>query len=196
MEHDMARARRVFDAVGIEARDSVIFTFSAAEEGQFWPFQAVAVERGVTYASAEPSEFDAARVRMFGRTVEPKAVLGVTAATLDGLAALETPLVDVFGSIPVVYARPGAASRLVDAGVPALLCAIVGPAVASECAPGAGAHLPPGWSASANDGELLITAPAERALALSAQPTGLRGRVETAACECGLDEPRVFVEGA
>ena len=100
-------------------------------------------------------------------------------------------LARVFAPAPAVLARPEAWRRLVDAGVPALLWAQLGPMIAVECPARAGAHVPPGWLVEPDGAEAVVRAAAARACGGAPWRVSVAVAVEGGVCDCGLGGARV-----
>jgi len=101
-------------------------------------------------------------------------------------------LLDVFGAVPVVGARPDAIGRLRDAGVAPVVWAHVGPTVAVECAPGRGAHVDEAvWEVGSRDGAVVLSPRSPRALPPGPYPI-TAGEVVRGACPCGRADARLL----
>ncbi|HVM65872.1 MAG TPA: hypothetical protein VMU14_13490, partial [Acidimicrobiales bacterium] len=182
---DTAAAGRALASLGIGPGDRVLIVGLVSECAHLVPFHAALRARGAILSGADATIFDAPRTAKLTRQLGVRAVLGVNGAVLDGLVAEGTDLLDVFGTVPIVGARPDAVARLRDAGVAPVLWAHVGPTVAVECAPGRGAHVDEAvWEVAARDGAVALSPRAPRALPPGPYPVGAAG-VARGACPCG-----------
>jgi hypothetical protein len=72
----------------------------------------------------------------------------------------------------------------------------LGPALGLECPEHGGVHVNGReWEVSEASGELEISTIAPRVHVLERAPLGLHGRVVTASCVCGRDDPRIVLDG-
>ncbi len=112
----------------------------------------------VTYGIAEAMGWDHRRTAVFHRELDPHAVIGLSAETLEGLASA-ADVGEMFRATPVVLARPAAVPVLRGVGVSAALMAAVGPALALECPERGGAHVNAAeWRVGVRDGQLSVAA--------------------------------------
>jgi hypothetical protein len=150
----------------------------------------------VTYGIAEAMGWDHRRTAVFHRELNPHAVIGISAQTLEGLAGT-ADLGEMFRSTSVLLARPAAVPQLHAVGVSAALICAVGPALALECPERCGAHVNAAeWRVSERDGQLSVAAGEGRASLLAETPLHIAGRVVTGRCGCGSDNPRVLLDEA
>ncbi|MDH6622855.1 hypothetical protein M2271_000642 [Streptomyces sp. LBL] len=146
----------------------------------------------VTYGIAEAMGWDHRRTAVFHRELNPHAVIGLSAQTLEGLAGT-ADLGEMFRSTSVVLARPAAVPLLRGVGVSAALISAVGPALALECPERAGAHVNAAeWRVGERDGQLFLAAGEARTSPLPETPLGIAGRAITGRCGCGSEDPRVL----
>nr|BFE38932.1 hypothetical protein GCM10010200_111830 [Actinomadura rugatobispora] len=193
LARDAAWTQERLRALGLERGHHALITFSGHEGVWFQPVIEALRDLGVTYGTAEAMGWDHTRTRVFQRELELRAVLGLSADTLEALSG-QAMIGDLFRGTPVVLARPGAAERLREAGVPAGIMAPLGPALAVECAERSGAHVNgAAWEVVERDGALAVAAASERR-ATGRQEIALDvvGRVLTDRCACGSDDPRVI----
>ncbi|WP_405866996.1 MULTISPECIES: hypothetical protein [unclassified Streptomyces] len=177
---------------GLAAGGRAVLTASGFEG--FWCHAMVGALRDlrVTYGIAEAMGWDHRRTAVFHRELQPHAMIGLSAETLEGLAG-SADIGEMFRSTPLVLARPTAVPLLRGAGVPAALISAVGPALALECPERCGAHVNAAeWRVRERDGQLSVAAGERRASALSETPLGIAGRVVTGRCACGSEDPRVL----
>ncbi len=189
---DTAAAGRALDSLGIGPGDRVLIVGLVSECAHLVPFHEALRARGAILSGADATVFDASRTAKLTRQLGVRAVLGVNGPVLDGLVAEGCDLLDVFGTVPVVGARPDAVGRLRDAGAAPVVWAHVGPTVAVECAPGRGAHVDEAtWEVHADGGEVLLSPRSPRAL-----PPGpyavATGTVVRGACACGRADARIL----
>ncbi|WP_405856666.1 hypothetical protein OG407_08830 [Streptomyces sp. NBC_01515] len=176
---------------GLAAGQRALLTTSGFEG--FWGHAVIGALRTlkVTYGIAEAMGWDHRRTAVFHRELDPHAVIGLSAETLEGLAGA-ADVGEMFRTTPVVLARPAAVPVLRGVGVSAALIATVGPALALECPERAGAHVNAAeWRVGARDGQLSVAAGDERTSELPETPLGIPGRVITGRCACGSEDPRV-----
>jgi hypothetical protein len=179
---DCAGLGRVLARLGVERGERVLIASVLSEANTVWPLIVATMGSGAQHSCADATAADAFRTRMFLRTLEYRAVLGVTEAMLDE----DGELVDLLRAVPVVAARPGAYARLADAGLIPHRWLDVGPVLALEDAPGAGAWFDPErWTVTSDRGELVVSSPAERLVRFDGLRTGVRGEVR---------DGRIFVD--
>jgi hypothetical protein len=189
---DTAAAGRALGSLGIGAGDRVLIVGLVSECAHLVPFHEALRARGAILSGADATVFDASRTAKLTRQLGVRAVLALNGAVLDGLVAEGVDLLDVFGTVPVVAARPDAVARLRDAGVAPVVWAHVGPAVAVECAPGRGAHVDDAvWEVDAREEGVVLSPRSARALAPGPYPIDAAD-VARGACECGRTGPRLL----
>jgi phenylacetate-coenzyme A ligase PaaK-like adenylate-forming protein len=174
--------------------EHVLQTALYDESAQFLAFERELSRFGLVLCPGDASLFDAARsesiVRRFGVT----AVMGVNGALLDGLVALGHDPAQVPAG-PVVWARPDAYERLkgID-GIRLYRWMEIGPAVAVECAAGAGAHIDAvEWKVEQENGEIVLSSRLHRCVTFDRYRTGISAKVDHTACSCGSADPRVVL---
>ncbi|MFH9550311.1 hypothetical protein [Streptomyces sp. NPDC017435] len=181
---------------GLAGGQRALLTASGFEG--FWGHAVIGALRAlnVTYGIAEAMGWDHRRTAVFHRELNPHVVIGLSAETLEGLAGT-ADVGEMFRSTPVVLARPAAVPLLRAVGVPAAQLSAVGPALALECPERNGAHVNAAeWRVHERDGQLSVAAGEGRASLLPETPLGLAGRVVTARCACGSEDPRVLLAEA
>lgn len=192
-EADVAAAGRALDSLGIGRGDRVLVVGLVSECVQLVPFHEALRRRGAILSGADATPFDAPRTAKLARQLEARAVLAVNGAVIDGLLSEGFDLADVFGAVPLVGARPDAVGRLRAAGVQPVVWAHVGPAVAVECRPRAGAHVDEAlWDVTEQDGTIVIAARSPRAIAAGPYQTGVRAALERGLCPCGRSDVRLL----
>ena len=179
IEADSAAARRYFERLGARAGDRALFLARLPEAPYFWPLELAWLALGGQLSSGDATPFDAYRCAMFLRTLAFRAVIGIDAAMLDAIAAAGGDPLALLRPVPSVLARPDAIARLEAGGLRPLRMLFLGPALALEGEPGAGAGPDPElWELACAGGELLVTNRSPRAMRFEGQRTGLRGRIE------------------
>ncbi|MGW1780491.1 hypothetical protein ACWCQQ_15310 [Streptomyces sp. NPDC002143] len=177
---------------GLTAGERAVLTASGFEG--FWCHAMIGALRGlrVTYGIAEAMGWDHRRTSVFHRELRPQAMIGLSAETLEGLSAT-ADLAEMFRQTRLLLARPAAVPVLRGAGVPAFLISALGPALALECPERSGAHVNAAeWRVGERDGQLSVAAGEGRGSPLPETPLGIAGRVITARCACGSEDPRVL----
>jgi len=187
MQRDIGSATTVLRDLGIGPGDRVLWCSRLSEAGQFWPFVLGTVLVGARVSSADATTSDAARVAMFLRQLEYRAVMGVDDAVLDGLDELGLDAREVFGAVPLVGARAGAYERLVACGLAPCHVVLCGPAVAVARAPGGPARLDAAeWRAEASGGRITVTSRNARATRFDRTRTAIRGDVRDGGTEVAV----------
>jgi hypothetical protein len=190
---DIAAAGRALDSLGIGRGDRVLIVGLVSECVQLVPFHEALRRRGAILSGADATPFDAPRTAKLARQLDARAVLAVNGAVVDGLITEGFDLAEVFGPVPLVGARPDAVARLRAAGVQPIVWAHVGPAVAVECRPGAGAHVDEAlWDVTERDGTVMISARSPRAVAPGPHPTGVHAALARGQCPCGRSDVRLM----
>jgi len=194
---DTAAAARALDSLAIGRGDRVLIVGLVSECAHLVPFHDALRARGAVLSGADATPFDAPRTAKLARQLEVRAVVAVNGAVLDGLADEGFDLGAVFGPVPLVGARPDALGRLRAAGVEPVVWAHVGPAVAVECRPGAGAHIDETiWEVAEEDGAVVVAARTARALPAGPYRTGVRAELARDRCPCGRSDVRLLGLGA
>jgi len=195
-EADTAAAGRALDSLAIAAGDRVLVVGLVSECAHLVPFHEALRDRGAILSGADATPFDAPRTAKLVGQLGVRAVLGVNAAVLDGLESEGIDPAAVLAPVPIVAARPDAVARLRAAGLAPLVWAHAGPAVAVECAPGAGAHVDEQqWVLDVEDGQLVVGVRATRALDHGPFRTGLRASLDRTPCACGRADVRLVGVG-
>jgi len=179
--------------LGLTRGDRALLNGSGFEGPWLRPLMDALRSLGVTYGIAEAMGWDSNRTHVFVRELDLHAVIGlpkVVAERLGDDAALRA----LFGSTPVVLARPEAAALLRLAGIPAGVISFLGPALAIECRRKEGAHVNAAeWNVGERDGAIWV-APADgtgRCAGLGETLLTVRGSVDGEPCPCGSADPRV-----
>jgi hypothetical protein len=186
--------RRILDRCGIAPRTCVLLISEFVDGALTAPLEQAMMADGHVPCYAEATTFDAPRVETFLRRFDIPAVIGVTAATLDGLeAAGHSP--DALFAGRIVWARDSDAfARLADVpGITLRRWMQIGPAPAMECIEGGGLHIDSlEWKVETGAGdEILLTSRMGRIKPIERGSTGVFGRIETGVCRCGSCDPRV-----
>jgi hypothetical protein len=154
------------------------------------PFEQAAGKLGALYSSADATPFDAFRVAVLVRQLEPQVVVGITGSVLDGLVDAGREPADVFGPVPAVVAADGDAhARLRAAGLTPRRSVQLGPTTAIEGLDADGpVYDAARWDVEELDGELLVSNLVPRLTPARRLRTGVRGRV--------VGDGRVSVSGS
>ncbi len=180
--------------LGLAAGHRALLNGSGFEGPWLRPLMDALRSLGVTYAIAEAMGWDSNRTMVFTRELDLHAVIGLPKPVLERLGDDEA-LRELFGSTPVVLARPEAAALLRLAGISAGVISFLGPALAVECRQQRGAHVDAAeWTVGERDGAITI-APAVgsgRCADLGETVLTVRGSADGDPCPCGSTDPRVF----
>jgi hypothetical protein len=154
------------------------------------PLERAAGKLGALYSSADATPFDAFRVASLVRQLEPRVVVGITGAVLDGLVEAGRDVGDVFGSVRAIVAADGDAyRRLHAAGLTPRRAVQLGPTTAVEALDRRGpVYDATRWAVEEVDGELVVSNLVPRLTEARRLRTGIRGRV--------VGEGRVSVSGS
>ncbi|MGQ0823706.1 MAG: hypothetical protein ACT4OX_01530 [Actinomycetota bacterium] len=178
IQRDMAGATATLQRLGVDAGQRVLFCSMLSEAAHFWPLIVATMLNGAQLSCADANEGDAARVDMFTRMLEYRAVLGVTDAILDGLDARARPYEEVFGAVPVVGARPGAYARLRARGLAPHRLVLCGPVLAVGTDAGGPAFAAGDeWELATDGDRIVVTNLKPRATTFSRAPTAIRGTI-------------------
>jgi hypothetical protein len=197
-QRDVAWARAMLADYGVGATrgdggGGLIIVCGMAESPWFDPFETAARELGAPYSTGEIHGFEAFRTGMYARRLPITMILGINRTVAEGLG---DELAEVVAAVPVIVARPDAASLLAEAGAQPFILTRVGPAMAVECPHRSGAHVNDAeWALTDRGGELLISTAGPRAYQAAQSATGLAGRVTTGPCACGRTGQRVTITG-
>jgi hypothetical protein len=182
---------RVLRSFGL-APGGIVLTVSLTQEVvQFAPFERAIQSIGLFGINSDLSPYDAGRVESIMRQFDPGAICGVGTETLEGLKMFGHDPAAVFRG-RLVWARPDAYAAVAAlGGVLARRCALLGPALALECADG-GLHVDgQEWIVSEEGGKLSIQSRTLRATPLPGLDTGIAGTVPDRPCSCGNRDPFV-----
>lgn len=194
----MAAARRRLTALGVGSGDRVGLVSLMSEGVQLVPYEDALRAMGAVITPADATVAEGGRVASIARQPRLRAMLGVTADTLDGLAELGEDLA-LLGEVPVLVSDWAAAPRLAAAGLAPLRWSIVGPVLAVECPARSGAHVDgEGWHVASRGGEVTLTPRLPHhgtggGEAAAAVRSGVRAAVVTGPCPCGSAEPRIML---
>ncbi len=177
-------------ALGLESGGLVLIVAMLSEAMHAVPLEQAAGRCGALYSSADATPFDAFRVDVLVRQLEPQVVVGLTGGVLDGLAEAGRDPVEVLGSVPaVVTADDDAHTRLRAAGLEPRRWVKLGPTSAIESRDGSGPiYDATRWRVEEDDGELVVSNLVPRLTEAKRLATGVRGRV--------VAEGRVSVSGS
>jgi hypothetical protein len=177
-------------ALGLEPGGLALVVAMLSQAVHAVPFEQAAGKLGALYSSADATPFDAFRVAVLVRQLEPQVVVGITGSVLDGLVDAGREPADVFGSVrAVVAADADAHTRLRAAGLTPRRSVQLGPTTAIE---GLDADGPVydaiRWDVDVDGGELVISNLVPRLTPARRLRTGVRGRV--------VGDGRVSVSGS
>lgn len=182
-----AGCRAVLAAHGIGPGDGVVVVSLMSHGVQFVPLDDALAQLGAVPVPVDATARDARRLLAVVEAHGPAAVVGVGAATLEGLAALGSGAA-ALRPVPLVLADPRVHPALVAGGLDPSACEIVGPLLALECPARRGVHLPDGWGVSIDEEEITLHAPDHRPVR-----TGLRRVLVRGRCACGAEGPRLVL---
>jgi hypothetical protein len=177
-------------ALGLEPGGLVLVVAMLSQAMHAVPFERAAGKLGALYSSADATPFDAFRVAVLVRQLEPQVVLGITSSVLDGLVEAGREPAEVLGPVPaVVTADSDAHTRLRGAGLSPRRSVRLGPTTAIEAPHADGSVYDAArWDVEAVDGELLVSNLVPRLTEARRLRTGVRGRV--------VGDGRVSVSGS
>jgi len=166
-------------ALGLEPGGLALVVAMLSQAVHAVPFERAAGKLGALYSSADATPFDAFRVAVLVRQLEPQVVVGITGSVLDGLVEARRDPAEVLGPVPaVVTADSDAYTRLRAAGLAPRRSVRLGPTTAIE---GLDADDPvydaTRWDVEEVDGELLVSSLVPRLTPARRLRTGVRGRV-------------------
>jgi hypothetical protein len=177
VERDTDWATAVLRTAGLTKGDVAITTMTSWEDTWSAPVIDALRRLGVAYLPAEVFGWDAKRFVHFAQVLAPKAIIGLGAETLDGIAQCDADARELLSSIPMVWAREDAYPKLIELGVPAHSYVRLGPALALGL-PGVGTVVNSAeWSVTSDDGRLIVSTAGERASTFRDIDTGIRGSV-------------------
>jgi hypothetical protein len=176
-------------ALGVEPGELVLVVAMLSQAVHAVPLERAAGRVGALYSSADATPFDAFRVAVLTRQLDPHVVIGITGGVLDGLVDAGRDPADVLGSVPaIVTADDDAYARLRAAGLAPRRWVRLGPTSAIEEIAGEGpVYDASRWRVEEDDRELVISNVVPRLTAATRLLTGVRGRV--------VEEGRVSVSG-
>jgi hypothetical protein len=197
LARDSVWAGRQLVRHGIAPGKFVLLVSMSNEGVQVHPFDSAAASAGLPLCQVDAVLFEAPRVISAMKNLPVGLVLGMTGGILTAITEAGRSLADTFGDIPVLL-RPDAADIWRQhTGRPALSWYPLGPAVAFECPAASGAHVNgTEWAVRADESGLLVTGLAGGRRRFADVRTGRAGRLLTARCECGSEDPRIVLTGA
>lgn len=185
--------RQVLQSYDLPPRSHVLVVSLASQVGFVMPLERALGELHMILSYADSSIADAGRVATITRQFDVRAILGVTRATLEGLAAQDCDPAALFAG-RIVWADASACAQLAPPdGYLLRQWSELGPAVGVECAAGGGLHLSgEEWQATVSGtGEVCVTSRLPRLVPFKAQPCGMRGVIVDDPCDCGSLDIRV-----
>jgi hypothetical protein len=177
-------------ALGLESGGLVLIVSMLSQAIHAVPLERAAGKLGALYSSADATPFDAFRVASLVRQLEPRVVVGITGAVLDGLVEAGRDVGDMFGSVRAIVAADGDADRRLHAeGLTPRRAVQLGPTTAVEALDRRGpVYDATRWAVEEVDGELVVSNVVPRLTEARRLRTGIRGRV--------VGEGRVSVSGS
>jgi hypothetical protein len=177
-------------ALGLEPGGLVLVVAMLSQAMHAVPFEQAAGNLGALYSSADATPFDAFRVAVLVRQLEPQVVVGITRSVLDGLVDAGRDPADALGSVrAVVTADDDAHARLRAAGLTPRRSVQLGPTTAIEGLDADGpVYDAARWDLDVDGGELVISNLVPRLTPARRLRTGVRGRV--------VGDGRVSVSGS
>lgn len=194
IEDETASMAEHLRALDVGPGDLVLFVSLLSQAIHVFPWEQAAGVVGARYSSADATPFDAFRTAALTRQLGPKAVVGINADVVAGLAELGHDLAELFGGVSTVVASDdGAAATLSAAGLTPRRWRHVGPTSALDCAERAGVHVDgERWRVESDDeGRVLLTSLVPRLTPCDRLDTGVRGDVVHRSCSCGRAGPRI-----
>jgi hypothetical protein len=189
ISRDSVWAGRQLARHAISAGRFVLLVSMSNEGAHVHPFDIAARAAGLPLCQVDAVPYEAARVISIMKNLPVGIVLGLTGGIIAALAESGAPVPELFSHTTVLL-RPDAA----DGWGPALHWYPLGPAVAFECPAASGAHVNgTEWAVRASDSGLRVSGLVEERRQFRDVATGLAGRVLTARCECGSEDPRVVL---
>jgi len=176
LERDTEWAHSMMLAAGINRGDLVVF--SAANHENPWTTPLVRALRriGAPYATAETYGWDARRFSMYLRRLPVKAIVGMSAETVDALQDTQGTLQKLLSDVDVVWARADALPRLKALGIPAAAYLPLGPALGLGLSSEGGARVNADeWTVTDHGGRLRVTNKRVRATKFDSADTGVSG---------------------
>ena len=166
-------------ALGLQPGGLVLVVAMLSQAMHAVPIEQAAGKLGALYSSADATPFDALRVAVLARQLEPQVVVGITGSVLDGLVDAGHDLVDVLGPVPaVVAADDDAHARLRAAGLTPRRSVQLGPTTAIEGLDADGpVYDATRWDVDVDGRELVISNVVPRLTPARRLRTGVRGRV-------------------
>ncbi len=178
IERDAAWMADALAPYGLGHGDVVVTVVGPAEAAWSHPAMVAISRHGATTAMAWSTKFDARRVGALARNLKAKMIIGLTGATIEGLAELPSGVLGEIGAVPHLLARADAHAGLHAVGREPALFDLVGPAVVVEPPERTGALFDEReWRIGESGGLLTVTTVGERGLRLLDAATGRRGRL-------------------
>lgn len=177
-------------ALGLEPGGLVLVVAMLSQAVHAVPFERAAGKLGALYSSADATPFDAFRVAVLVRQLEPQVVVGITGAVVDGFVDAGRDPAEVLGPVPaVVTVDSDAHTRLLAAGLSPRRSVRLGPTTAIEGLDADGpVYDATRWDVDTDAGELVVSNLVPRLTPARRLRTGVRGRV--------VGDGRVSVSGS
>jgi hypothetical protein len=195
LDRDAEFWRSVLTDYGVTRGKRVVITSMAWEVPQFQAVRVGVMRAGGTFSNSEFWSWDARRLDLFIRRLEPHMVIGPGSQSIEGLGNM-VDLHERLSGVPHVLVRPDASELLTEAGVEhAGVVVPIGPAVAVTMPDGHIAVDEHEWAVQERDGRFAVTSIGPRAARFDQQITDVRGLVDSASGRAGLILSRDEAEG-
>ena len=187
---------RVLETFNFPRRGGALVIACYDDWAMTMPLEDALIQHNQIIYNADESPFEANRIEMFIRRMNPAVVIGVSAGVLQGLTSMGHDPAQLFAG-RTVWCRDFASYEQLRAaeGIALRHWRQIGPAAAMECVAGAGLHVDAEeWQLETQDGEILVTNRLDRFPKIVRQTTGLKGSIIHECCTCGLPHPRVVLD--
>jgi len=165
-------------ALGVGTGGLVLIVSRLSEAIHVVPLEKAAGRCGALYSSADATAADAFRVAALVRLLEPAAVIGVSASTLEGLVEAGHDPAGILGDVPEVATSDEAAhAALTRGGLRPRRWVKLGPTSAWEERPGTLTYDADRWEATEDGGAIRLSNRTPRLTPATDLRTGVRGSV-------------------
>lgn len=189
---------RVLDSFGFPPGSRALVIANYDDWAMTIPLEMALTASRITIFNADASPFEAGRIESFIRRFDPKLIIGVDAAVLQGLDSAGHDVHQLFAGRRVWTRDAASHDRLCgdESGGGVYRWSMLGPAPGMECREACGLHVDgEEWDLQVQGGELLVNSRLGREPALRSQSTGVKGVVEEGVCACGNADPRFTTGG-
>jgi hypothetical protein len=169
----------VLGGYGIGRGSNVVFSAFNYEMPWMHPARCATMNLGGAYSNVEHWGWDARRLELFCRRINPQMLFGIGGDNIRGLAGI-VDVEEALAPVKHVLVRPDALGELSEVGLaPAGIVKWLGPAVAVSMPDGSGIGFDESqWHLESIEDVLHVSSRAERAASFDQQSTGVRGTVE------------------